>query len=216
MNADAFRLVETMRFDGLTIPLFDRHVARMERSAAHFGFPFREERMRTRVEAALDDCEVTEVRRVRATLGPGGTFEVTTAPIREPNDDPRTLVFAGPRVDPDDEFLRHKTTRRGVYEQAQREAEAAGADEAILVNERGEVTEATWSTLFVQQGDAYVTPPVSCGCVPGVFRARLLDTQSTMHEGVISREDVHDADALFCCNAIRGWQRAVLAAPERV
>ena len=214
MDADAFRLVETMRFDGLTIPLLDRHVARMERSAAHFGVPFDEEPMRAQVEEALDACGVTDVRRVRATLGREGTFDVATAPVPD-IDGPRTLVAADARVDSDDELLRHSTTQRDIYEQAQREAEAVGADEAILVNERGEVTQATWGNLFVQQGDEYVTPPVSCGCVPGVFRARLLDTQPGMREAVVSCRDLHNADALFYCNAVHGWRRAVLAEPQR-
>lgn len=205
------RLIETMRFDGLTIPLLDRHVARAQRSAEHFGFAFDAAAFRDAVDDALRDVGIETVCKVRATVGREGDIEVDVTPIdTAPADGPRRFCIAETRVDSGNAFRRHKTTRRDVYTQAQRDAEAAGADEAILLNERGEVTEGTWSSLFVQQGDRYVTPPVDCGLVPGVYRAHLLDTQPAMEAGILTVDDLRSADALYCCNAVRGWRRAEL------
>jgi len=212
---DAFRLVETLRFDGLTFPLLERHLRRMRRSADHFDLPFDADRLRQRLHAAVQNCGIQEVRKVRVTLGHAGSLETSCEPIDEERSQPRQLLFTGQTVDSDNELLRHRTTRRTVHDRAQREAEAAGADGALLVNEHGEVTDGTEGNLFVQRGQQYVTPPIACGVLPGVFRARLLDTQPMMTEAVLTVDDLRQADALFCCNAVHGWQRAALAEPQR-
>lgn len=204
-----FRLIETMRFDGLAVPLLARHMARMRRSAQHFDFPFAAERMHATVQAAVVDLSPHRCWKVRLTLARDGMMRVETAPLPDiPPEGPRRLMLSSVRIDPDNVFRRHKTTRRDVYKRAQREAEAAGVDEAILMNTRGEVTETTWSTILVQVADRYLTPPVASGALPGVYRDHLLDTQETVEEAVLHPEDLHRADGLFCCNAVRGWRPA--------
>lgn len=212
---DTFRLVETLRFDGLTFPLLERHLRRMRRSADHFDLPFDAARLRQRLDAAIHDCGIDDVRKVRVTLGRDGTFNTSVESIDGERTQPRRLLIAGESVNSDNEMLRHRTTQRPVHARAQREAVAAGADGALLTNEHGNVTEGTEGNLFVQRGEQYVTPPLACGVLPGVFRDRLLDTQSMMAEDVLSVDDLRQADALFCCNAVHGWQRAVLAEPQR-
>lgn len=211
-----FRLIETMRFDGLALPLLDRHVARLSQSAQHVGFPFDADRMRTRVHDAVAPLSRNQCWKVRLTLDATGTMRIETAPINEmASDAPHRLVLSDVRVDPANDFRRHKTTRRAVYQQAQETATACGADEALLLNTSGEVTEATWSNVVVQTGDRYLTPPVSCGALPGVYRAYLLDTRPNLHESVLTPTDLRDADGIFCCNAVRGWRPSELVrAPE--
>ena len=49
-----------------------------------------------------------------------------------------------------------------------------------------------------------MTPPVSCGLLPGTFRAHLLD-EGTITEQVLRREDLARATAAWMVNAVRGW-----------
>ena len=67
-----------------------------------------------------------------------------------------------------------KTANKLPHVLARAEAEAAGADEALLLNPRGEVTEATSANLFWLEGDTLHTPPLSSGALPGVTRADVL------------------------------------------
>ena len=46
----------------------------------------------------------------------------------------------------------------------------------VFLNERDEVCEGARTNIFVERDGALVTPPVSCGLLPGVFRANLLAT----------------------------------------
>jgi branched-chain amino acid aminotransferase len=56
------------------------------------------------------------------------------------------------------------------------DAHQRGFDEAILLNEHGQVSECTSANLFAIEGDRVYTPPLaSSGCLPGVTRAVLLE-----------------------------------------
>jgi para-aminobenzoate synthetase/4-amino-4-deoxychorismate lyase len=209
-DADALRLIESLRFDGLRFPLLDRHVDRLARSADYFDYPFDEARFRRRLERAVDDTDMDTVCKVRATLDRWGRLSIDVTPIEETDEAPWQVTIAEERVDRQDPLFYHKTTHRRVYEQALRTAQADGADEAILLNEEGEVTEGTYSNIFVREGDALLTPPVECGLLAGVYRNYVLDTQDRARERVLTLSDLQQADAVYCCNAVRGWCEAVV------
>jgi para-aminobenzoate synthetase/4-amino-4-deoxychorismate lyase len=206
------RLIETMRFDGIQIPMLDRHVERLAASAEHFGYCFDEERVRRHVDRATTGTEPGVLLKVRATLDRWGRVSVSTAPLPEERDEPWTLAVADQRVDRTDPFFYHKTTHRQVYDRALAAAREKGADEAVLLNQDGEVTEGTYSNLFVQKGDRLLTPPVESGLLAGVYRDYVLEAQPQAEEEVLTLDDLRDADAIFCCNGLRGWCPAKLEA----
>ena len=202
------KLIETIHFDGTQIPLIDRHVRRLARSAAYFSFPFDEARFRRRVERAVSGT--TEVQKVRATLDRQGRIDVTASRLSLRRDAPWHVIIAEERADRTDPFFYHKTTRRGTYRRAREAAQEAGFDEAILRNQDGEVTEGTYTNLFVEQDGILCTPPVESGLLAGVYRDHVLDTQPKATERILTLDDLRTADALYCCNAVRGWCEAVL------
>ena len=204
------RLIETMRFDGIRIPMLDRHVGRLAESAQYFGYPFHEERFRRHVDRATTGTEPGAMLKVRATLDRWGRIDVTTAPLPEERDEPWALTVADERVDRTDPFFYHKTTHRQVYDRALAAAQEEGFDEAVLLNREGEVTEGTYSNLFVQKGDQLLTPPAESGLLAGVYREYVLEAQPQAQEQVLTLDDLHEADAIFCCNGLRGWCPAVL------
>ena len=58
---------------------------------------------------------------------------------------------------------------------ARAEAEAAGADDALLLNVRGELVETSCANLFwIEEGTLH-TPPLAAGALAGITRAWVLD-----------------------------------------
>jgi branched-chain amino acid aminotransferase len=55
------------------------------------------------------------------------------------------------------------------------EAQRAGADEALFLDTGGHCSEATASNLFAWTGDTLLTPPLTCGALPGITRATVLE-----------------------------------------
>ena len=210
------KLIETMRADDGQIEFLDRHVARLARSAGYFSFPFDEARFRRRVRRAVAENENEPHAKVRATLDRWGRIAVQATPIQESSDAPWRLTIAEERVDRSDPLFFHKTTRRGLYERALRRARDEGFDEAILLNQDGQVTEGAYSNVFVRRGDALWTPPAEAGLLAGVYRDHVLETRPEATERPLRLQDLREADALYCCNAVRGWCEAELVVAAEV
>lgn len=193
-----FRLLETMRVDpGREIGLLERHLARLARSAATFGFPCDVNKVREIVLA--EAARQTESIVMRLLLDRSGTAECLYRPIPA-GVHAGVRLAAGP-VNSVDAFLANKTTARQVYDQAR-----AGLPEeldALLFNERGEVTETTIANVAVLRDGTWVTPPVSCGLLAGTLRAELLERGSIV-EGVIRVADLVSGETIRCFNAVRG------------
>jgi branched-chain amino acid aminotransferase len=89
---------------------------------------------------------------------------------------------------------------------AQSEAVAAGADQAILLNERGFVAECSTSNIFLVVGGKLLTPSVESGILPGVTRDVVIELALTLGVAVVEEEislDVlHRADEAFITNSI--------------
>jgi para-aminobenzoate synthetase/4-amino-4-deoxychorismate lyase len=77
----------------------------------------------------------------------------------------------------------------------------------VVLNERGELTEGSITSLFVEKDGVLWTPPLSCGLLAGTLRAELLET-GRAREKVLVPADLDDADAVFLGNSVRGLLRA--------
>ncbi|HWC45486.1 MAG TPA: aminotransferase class IV, partial [Casimicrobiaceae bacterium] len=88
------------------------------------------------------------------------------------------------------------------------QARAAGADDALFLDTAGHLTEATASNIFLVSGSMLRTPPRSCGILPGVIRATVLELAAALHltarEEVLEPRDLADAEEAFLTSAIRG------------
>ena len=80
-------------------------------------------------------------------------------------------------------------------------------DDVVLINERGEVTETTRATLAVRLGDLWCTPPLRCGLLPGIQRARDL-ADGRLVERLITVDDLLCADSVATLSSLRGWRAA--------
>jgi branched-chain amino acid aminotransferase len=86
-------------------------------------------------------------------------------------------------------------------------AQQRGFDEAILLNERGEVAECTSANIFIANGNQVWTPPLSSGCLPGVTREVLLDEIRVpgleVREKPLLPGDLQAADEVFITSTTR-------------
>jgi len=100
---------------------------------------------------------------------------------------------------------------RAVYERAREET--AGYDEALLFNERGELTEACIANLVVELDGSLFTPPASCGLLPGTYRKWLL-RNGKIRERVIYPADLRLCSRIFLANSLRGLWEIQVIGPE--
>ena len=124
-------------------------------------------------------------------------------PAADPNAVMRFAVSSS-RVDSNDLFLFHKTTRRELYDRERPEyAARVGADEVVYLNERGELTEGSFTNIFIERDGTLLTPALGSGLLPGTLRAELL-AEGRARESVLMLDDLERADAVYLGNSVRG------------
>jgi len=86
-------------------------------------------------------------------------------------------------------------------------AQARGYDEALLLNERGNVSECTSANIFIARGGSVSTTPLSSGCLPGVTREVLLSEIHVpgikIEEKEFGLDDLETADEVFITSTTR-------------
>ena len=182
-------LFETMRTHGGTVFRLDRHLARLKHGLATLGIPIRSE---------LRDWVLDAVRivggntSVRLTVTRG----VSTGGVAPPVDIRPTVIIAVnllpvfPPATYDLGLSAHvasgcrnersmtaglKTLSYTDGVAAMLEAWRHGADEALFLDTDLHCSEAAFSNLFIWAGDTLVTPPASCGALPGITREAVME-----------------------------------------
>jgi len=205
-----FDLIETLLYDPAEggFVLLERHIERLATSARYFAFVYDDELVRRSLAEAVEGKSGRQ--RVRLLLSEDGKVTVTTTQL-PPADASAVMRFAlsSSQVDSADLFLFHKTTRRELYDRERQEyAERLGTDEVIYTNERGELTEGSFTTLFIERDGVLLTPQLEAGLLPGTLRAELL-AGGRAREAVLTLADLDSADAIYLGNSVRGLLRAV-------
>jgi len=202
-----FDLLETLLHEpGRGFRRLDGHLARLRASAAYFGFVFDE----GAVSAALTK-EASGLQehpaRVRVLLSRSGTVSTGSTTVPAMPELLRLAVDLDHPVDPSDVMLFHKTSLRSRYDETR--ARHPDADDVILVNLRGEVTETTVANLAFRLDGRWWTPPLDSGLLPGVERTARLE-EGTLDERVLRAEDLHGVEELAVVSSVRGFRRAEL------
>ncbi|HEY6538305.1 MAG TPA: aminodeoxychorismate synthase component I [Candidatus Dormibacteraeota bacterium] len=207
---EPFQLLETMAYrPGAGLHNRTGHLQRLAASASYFGFKFDPGELETRISAEL--AGLNQPARVRLLLDRRGRISVELSPLPGPAQARLRLALDREPVLSSSIWLFHKTTNRRAYQS--RAGRHPDADDVVLVNERGELTEATVANLAVRLDDKWFTPSLECGCLPGVERQRLLEA-GQLREGVILIEDLERAQGLALVSSLRGWRSAGLLERE--
>jgi branched-subunit amino acid aminotransferase/4-amino-4-deoxychorismate lyase len=215
-------LFETILADRGELDAIDAHIERMVRGCAVLGLPAPEaDRLRAAALAVLDERGLTGERaavRLTWTAGSGGRgLERPAAP------QPRLLAQAAPaplamgparlatvaiRRNAASPTSRLKTLAYLDNVLARREAVAAGADEALMLNTDGEIAGAAAANLFWSVGGRLHTPALACGVLDGIMRGQVLAAAARLGvETVEARarmESLAGAEAVFLTNSLIG------------
>ncbi|MEO6276189.1 bifunctional anthranilate synthase component I family protein/class IV aminotransferase [Roseateles sp.] len=198
--------LETLRLENGVAQRGDAHLARMQRTARHFGLHFSLTEARAHLKA-IAEAQAQGSWRLRLTCDAEGRLAHTLAAFT-PTVEPVQLALAGGPIatlGPRAEFLAHKTTRRELYAFGK----PADAFDVILWNEAGELTECSFGNLALQIDGHWLTPPLAAGLLPGVLRAELL-VQGRIKEARLTRAELARAQGLAFFNSLRGWLDARL------
>ena len=201
-----FEVIETFCWDGARFVRLAQHLARLERSCRRLGISF--DRMQLYVQ--LDALPDGGALRVRVGVAEDGQVRVTHGPLA-PAAKLWRVGLSADLLRSDDPWLTIKTTQRALYDRT-RAALPEGMDEMLFCNENAQICEGTITSVFFDRGQGLCTPPLTCGVLPGVLRADLLQ-RGACQESVLPQAELADV-RLWVGNSLRGLIAAKLVCPN--
>lgn len=217
-----FFLYETVLFRGGRMRLRPEHAARLEDSARAFSLRFCREHFDgwlDRLGRRLRRMPYRNPLRLHIRLKRNGRLRVWITPLparrsREPRAALVCAVAPAP-VCSDDIFFRHKTSVARHFFDRQRSLvreSLPACDEVLFVNERGELTEGSFTNLLMELDGRWFTPPVSAGLLNGLERGRLLQRGRVM-EQTLRPADLRRGARIVLANSVRGlWAASLVSA----
>ena len=198
-----YGLFETMRAYNGTIFLLERHLDRLRKSAKSIGIKLSGVDLS---QACYDTLKANELQsaRIRLTVSNGDS---DAFPWEEADIQP-TVVITTREYHPYSPQVYNRGFKAGVSSfmrsrhsslsgikssnylisvLARREIALEGLDEAILLNEDGNITEGSTSNVFFIKSSGLVTPPLESGILPGITRALVMEIAGTL--GISVTED---------------------------
>ena len=221
-------LFETLLWANHALILAEAHAQRMIRGALELGLPPPNlEAFVRRAQAAVWIAGVRNARaavRVTLTAGSGGRgidrpAEIkprllATAAAAERPTTPASLIIAQVRRNQASPASRLKTLAYLDNVLARREARAAGAEEAVMLNTRGEIACAAVANIFWVKDGALFTPASDAGRLDGIMAGVVVVAAKEL--GIETREVLappavlESADAIFLTNSLIGLRAAHL------
>jgi len=207
-------LFETMRVDSGSVPMWPRHLARLQQGAQRLGIAvpgigFLEARMAEMtagIGAGVLKLLLTRGEGGRGYAPPAGqaaTWLLATDPLPRFQARGLRLHWCETRLAIQPALAGIKHCNRLEQVLARAECGRAGCDEGVMRDTAGNVACATGANLLVLRNGAWSTPPVlDCG-VAGVLRGWLLE-QGMLEVAAMLPAQLESADALALCNAVRG------------
>lgn len=202
-------LYETLKLIDGAPAFFDEHEARLREGLAimQIELPESSAQLATQIVQVSQAAEVPNgACRLLVTAGP-------------PEGRPTVLIQVEVRLFPDHplRLVSHRALRSSAdlksksfttSHLAMQAAKAAGADDALFVDEEGCAHEATAANLFVHTGRRLVTPPLDGSILPGVVRTKMLQLCAEANEPVVE-EHVHAdrlgaGDVVLLTSSVRG------------
>ncbi|KAH3663598.1 hypothetical protein OGAPHI_004999 [Ogataea philodendri] len=193
--------------------LFKYHVERLNRSIDYFKIPspkVTEAGLLSRLSEALQDKPKNQTYKLRVLIDKTGNTEVQAIPISVPLnlslDAPVTwTVYMDSEPTMISPFTSFKSTNRPHYDAARKRKIPEGSQnvEVVLFNHADQITETSICNIaFLQPAKnpltnevttKWTTPVLSSGCLRGVTRAYLLETEQIV-EGHIPKSSVKNGD----------------------
>ncbi len=184
--------------------LLPEHLQRLKSSSKYFTRPFDEKKL---IEQ-LDDISKNlnpGTHAIHVRVDREGIIQLSVEPYIEDRS-PVTADLASQSIDAENIFMYHHTSNRVVYEEAT--ASRPDVDEVLLWNDKGEVTESCTSNIIIEQDGQFITPPVSCGLLPGAYRSNLLQ-EERFTERPVTIDELKECDKVYLVNSLVGWREVL-------
>lgn len=195
-------LFETLRVDQGQVGDLEAHLDRLYAGLPRIGIEGEDQEALAAGVIAVAASSPWPVARMRITVTPAMRL-VSLASYTPPVGPVSAVLLPEPWVCSRSPLAGLKSLSYQANRLALRRAEAAGAFEALLLNEQGRLVEGSRSNVVLALPDGLFTPPVEDGCLPGTVRRRLLE-RGAIAERSLAPADLDAASQVLLTNSLIG------------
>lgn len=196
-------LFETIKVVERKPVYLEDHIERLENSMNFLGMSTKN--IRENIKAEIENIDLdTDCLRIMV-LDNNGDYDLF---INTRNTDYSDLKYTqGLKLkvlnqlrDKNNPLVYHKTNNYLLNDYLHKELLKEGFDEGVFLNQDGNVTEGTYTNLFFIQENTIITPPVTDGMLPGIFRKKLIEFLETNGYNIIVKSiKLNDIRVMDCC-----------------
>lgn len=211
-----YQLIESLRFDSMKnkVLRLPEHLARLTQSAKALNFQLNLDAVEKQL-LEFEHQNIQQDSKIRVLLYRDGGIEISISPIID-SSEIKKITVSPIRIDAKDILLKHKTTKRELYESEFKKAEKVSFYDVIFMNTESEITEASRHNLFIEKDGQWFTPSIESGLLGGVKRAELIaefGNKCTVQK--LYLDDVLNADRIFLTNSVRNMVEVTLDKGEQ-
>ncbi len=199
---DYFELFETMKIENGRILFLEEHLERLKNSCEYFLFRFDEKFIRKKLKK-ISEKNPNGFFKLKLQLDKTGNIvtKITKYPYL-PSE--IKIILSEKRLDHLDKFQYFKTTNRKVYEEEFKTYNSEGFFEVIFLNKNEELSEGSFTNIFIRKRDLWYTPPLIAGILPGIYRNEFIKKTESVKEIPLHINDLYEADEILLTNSVRG------------
>jgi branched-chain amino acid aminotransferase len=218
---------ETIRTYNLVPFLYDRHMRRLRASARHIALdvPFDDDALAGWIQQTIEAAGEMEEAYIRILLTRGVgdlTYDVHSTPtpsivvIVKPLDEaPARVAEEGIKISLCAIMRNHPGSVNPIVKSnnllnnalAMQEANRRGAEEGLMCNYRGELSECSQANFFMIRDGAALTPVTASGLLEGITRAFIFEVGRAVgvpvREETLYPKDLDTADEVFLTSTTR-------------
>lgn len=200
-----YGVFETIKYNG-DLMYFDEHMTRLKQSLHALNMsPVNEQVIK---EAALLKFKNTDDNAIRISVYEGLEPLVTYETRKSVDKAAYRVMYSDIKRHSSNPLFQIKSSCHLNYVLEKNDIRQKGYDEAIHFNENDHLTEGIYTNLFFVKDKMVYTPDVSCGLLPGIMRAKVIENIKKLgiplKIGYYNKEDLDRADEVFLTNSLIG------------
>lgn len=136
-----------------------------------------------------------------------GNYEFQQSSLKQNSSN--ILLLSDEKIHSKSDNLYHKSSLRSFYDQYTPKWQQNLCYDIAFFNEKNELCEGSRTNLILEKNSQFFTPKLQSGMLNGVYRNFLIHL-GLIKEKTLFKEDLFEAENIYCINSVRGLKRVKL------
>ena len=197
-----FELFESILIENGKPFLLEEHLQRLKESADYFLFNYDYEKVKDTILSVAESVDISRCYKLKINLDKWGKVTSQNSIIEKNRDNVR-IIISEERINSKNKYQYFKTTNRKLYDYELQKFKNEDFYDVIFLNEKDEISEGSFTNIFIKLNNKWLTPKIKCGILNGVYRQYLLNDKTTYSESILKLDNLRNVENIIITNSVR-------------